>query len=249
MDNTKNFDGKSAVYEASRPGYAPELFGFIRNVLRVPEGGVFADVGSGTGIFTEQLLKNGYRVYAVEPNAEMRKTAEEKLSKYEGFASVDGTGERTGLAEGSVDCVSAAQSFHWLDPDAFLKECRRILVPGGLVLVVYNRRDVSSECSEALAGIDRRDCPRCRWCSGGMDYGKIREFFGGRCETFQADNDLVCDRQGYIARALSSSFSLKAEDEGYEAYVEEIGELFDRFAVNGRLTVPMPTAAWAGRIN
>ena len=73
MNNTTRFDGKGEIYAKARPSYATELFDYIKNTLKIPQGSVFADIGSGTGIFTEQLLDCVYRVYAVEPNADMRK--------------------------------------------------------------------------------------------------------------------------------------------------------------------------------
>ena len=71
MTHTNRFDGKSEIYAKARPKYATELFEYLKNVLNIPAGSVFADIGSGTGIFTEQLLGCGYKVYAVEPNDDM----------------------------------------------------------------------------------------------------------------------------------------------------------------------------------
>ena len=75
MNNTHRFDGKSEIYAKARPKYAPELFVYLQNTLHVSAGSIFADIGSGTGIFTEQLLNCGYRVYAVEPGEDMRRKA------------------------------------------------------------------------------------------------------------------------------------------------------------------------------
>jgi SAM-dependent methyltransferase len=43
--------------------------------------------------------------------------------------------EASGLSEGSVDLATVAQALHWLDPDAFWQEARRVLVPGGVIAV------------------------------------------------------------------------------------------------------------------
>ena len=79
MDYTNRFDGKGEIYAKARPKYAAGLLYHLKNTLNIPEGSVFADIGSGTGIFTGQLLGCGYKVFAVEPNADMRKKAEGKL--------------------------------------------------------------------------------------------------------------------------------------------------------------------------
>ncbi|MFC6800538.1 class I SAM-dependent methyltransferase [Deinococcus caeni] len=49
-----------------------------------------------------------------------------------------GTSEATGLAGASVGLITAAQAAHWFDPARTLPEFRRVLVPGGRVLFVWN---------------------------------------------------------------------------------------------------------------
>jgi SAM-dependent methyltransferase len=41
----------------------------------------------------------------------------------------------SGLPDASVDLVTVAQALHWLDPDEFYAEARRVLVPDGVVAV------------------------------------------------------------------------------------------------------------------
>ena len=48
MDYTNRFDGKGEIYAKARPKYAAELLGYLKNVWNIPEGSIFADIGSGT---------------------------------------------------------------------------------------------------------------------------------------------------------------------------------------------------------
>lgn len=246
MNHTQRFDGKGELYAKARPKYANGFFDYMKNTLNIPEGSVFADIGSGTGIFTEQLLARGYRVYAVEPNVDMRKKAEEKLSGNPAFTSVDGTDKDTHLADHSVDCITAAQAFHWFDAVAFKKECQRILKPGGKIMLVYNSRDEGAECTRALATLRGKYNPDFHGFSNGISDGACRAFFDGGCEVFRADNSQRYDRQGYINRALSSSYSLREGDPKYAEYLTDIGKLFDQFSENGVITVPTHTVAYIG---
>lgn len=106
------FDRRVANYAAHRPGYPPELIAFLREELGLGPGSVVADVGSGTGILAAMLLREGCRVFAVEPNAEMRAAAEAALNDDPNFVSVAGTAEETTLEDASVDFTTAAQAFH-----------------------------------------------------------------------------------------------------------------------------------------
>lgn len=248
MNNTTRFDGKGEIYAKARPKYAAQLFEYIKNTLHIREDGVFADIGSGTGIFSEQLLDFGYSVCAVEPNGDMRKKAEEKLSARAGFTSVNGTDANTTLLEHSVDCITTAQAFHWFDAEAFRKECRRILKPHGKVIIVYNSRDEGAECNKALAALHQRYSKEFHGFSNGISDEKCRSFYENGCEVFRADNSVSYDRQGYINRVLSSSYSLREGDVRYAEYLSDINKIFEKFAVNEVLAVPMHTVAYIGEV-
>ena len=132
------FTGKSQAYASARPGYPPELAEKLRECGAA--GAEAADIGAGTGLFTRLLLGLGCTVCAVEPNDEMRAQAQRELGAIPGFSCRKGTAEDTGLPDGSVSLVTAAQSFHWFSAAAFRRECLRILRPGGAALLVWNAR-------------------------------------------------------------------------------------------------------------
>ena len=76
----------------------------------------------------------------------------------------------------------------------------------------------------------------------------MHRFLCGRVHVFRTDNTQTYDKEGYINRVLSSSYSMKENDERYPKYMEVLGALFDRFAENGRLAVPMDTIAYSGEV-
>lgn len=248
MNHTTRFDGKGEIYAKARPSCAIELFDYMKNTLNIPQGSIFADIGSGTGIFTKQLLDRGHLVYAVEPNEDMRKKAEEKLFENKNFTSVCGTDSNTCLPDESVDFITVAQAFHWFDAEAFKKECKRILKSNGKVFIVYNSRDEDTAPTKALAVLCRKYDPKFHGFSNGISDKKCCAFFDNNCEIFRADNRQIYDRQGFIDRVLSSSYALRDRDEGYEAYLKEINAIFDTFALNGLLTVPTYTIAYIGNL-
>lgn len=230
MDNTGKFTGKGAVYAAARPRYAEGLLAYLADEAGLAPGALVADVGSGTGIFSEQLLDAGFRVIGVEPNDDMRMQAERALGGREGYRSVRGTADATGLPDASVDCVTAAQAFHWFDADAFKRECRRVLKPGGVVAIVYNMRDTESPYMQAFAELTRRFHPAFKGFSNGLDEAELPAFFDGRYEVRRWDNPQLLTREAFVARALSSSRAPREGDASYPQNLEELDALFDRFA-------------------
>jgi hypothetical protein len=71
---TERFGNRVDNYAKYRPRYPLAIMQFIGGL--VPHPGPVADIGSGTGILTKQLLDAGFEVYAVEPNDRMRTEAE-----------------------------------------------------------------------------------------------------------------------------------------------------------------------------
>jgi SAM-dependent methyltransferase len=96
------------------------------------------DLGAGTGALTRLLLARGMNVVAVDPHPEMLRTL---VRAYPGAGAVQGIGEDLPVATGSVDAVVVSSAWHWMRPDATTRETERVLRPGGVFGIVYNRRD------------------------------------------------------------------------------------------------------------
>ena len=97
---TARFSDRVENYVRYRPGYPPEVLNLLRAECGLRPSHIVADVASGTGMFTRLLLENGNPVFAVEPNAEMRKQgcSSSKLFSGRRVVSVAGTAEETTLA-------------------------------------------------------------------------------------------------------------------------------------------------------
>lgn len=157
MANEKVFDHRAENYAKARPGYAPEVHELFFKLFPAP--GAAADIGCGTGIFAKPLLERGLRVFGVEPNGEMREKAVKALSGFPDFIPVAAPAEATTLPDNSVSAVTMGSALHWFDPDAFGKECRRILTPGGLFFAVINARDYENPFTKAQHALCERFCP------------------------------------------------------------------------------------------
>lgn len=83
---------------------------YLYSVVAITNKSVLADIGYGTGILTRRLLEKGNTVYAVEPNDNMRRTAEQSLCDYRNFVSVCGIAKNTTLADQSIDFITVAQN-------------------------------------------------------------------------------------------------------------------------------------------
>lgn len=132
-------DADAARYDDVRPGYPPQVVSLLDDVSARDSRFVVADVGAGTGKLTAQLADAGHRVVAVEPGPEMLAAVGRTCP---GVPRVRATAEATGLADGGVDAIACAQTWHWVDVPAASAEFARILRPGGMVLLTWNTLDV-----------------------------------------------------------------------------------------------------------
>ena len=250
MDNTIKFTGKAAVYAKARPNYAMEFIEYLYNDVGMNSSSVIADIGSGTGILSKALLEKGSVVYCVEPNNDMRETAENNLSNFSNFHSVRGKAENTTLRAGSVDFIVVAQAFHWFDVESFRVECQRILKPNGKVILVWNTRVNTSELVKENALICKKYCPNFVGFSGGDEHkdDNIASFFKEDFEDRRFSNDLQFDKIKFVERCLSASYSLKETDSDYKSYISELEALFEKYSVNDILTMPNETTAYIGQV-
>ena len=250
MDTTKNFDGYADDYTAGRPSYAAKLIDSIFSRYGLSDKSFIADIGSGTGKFSRQLLDKGCVVYSVEPNDDMRRVAEAELSGYPNYNSICGDAENTTLESGAIDFVTTAQAFHWFDVQKFRTECNRILKENGKVALIWNVRDASDKLNQELYQIYSQYCPRFKGFSGGIvkDDPRIKEFFGGYYDYLSFDNPLFFDKEKFIARSLSGSYSLKEGDAEYTEYMDAILDTFDRYAIDGIVKMGNESVAYVGSI-
>jgi SAM-dependent methyltransferase len=134
-DSSDIWTGKASSYNRVRPTPPPALLDLLTQVIGMPHPTLVVDVGSGTGLSTAIWGERAERVIGIEPNADMRSEAAHNAEGYPFAAQIEyreGLADQTGLPDGCADIVTAAQSFHWMEPTSTLAEVARILRPGGL---------------------------------------------------------------------------------------------------------------------
>jgi SAM-dependent methyltransferase len=250
-DPKVRFSDRADDYRKYRPSYPVEALKFAKDHCHAREDWQIADVGSGTGISTEALLRVfGCSVHAVEPNASMRAQAERLLGRNPRFHSVDGSSECTSLPDASVDMVAAFQAFHWFDKDKTSVEFARILRMPCWVLLVWNDR--VTEGTAFLEGYETilKDLP---------EYPKVthKSINAEDVRTFLGNTDLTVaefpssqrfDLDGLLGRSFSSSYSPAKDTDGYRRHVERLTALFDQTNKNGHVEFVYVTKVYIGKL-
>lgn len=251
LNPTKRFSNRAEAYALSRPAYPQEILEVLSRQTGLKLGGLVADIGSGTGILTRQLLEAGYKVIAVEPNAPMRAIAESRLASYPDFISIDGKAEDTGLRDASVDLITVAQAFHWFEIESCRSEFRRIMKPEGRVALLWNFRNPEGEGFTA-------DYERLL-LEFSLDYTAVREsyptrdslipFFGSSAFEHSAiPNPETFDLERAKRLLNSSSFMPAADHPRYLEMMSRLEETFERWETNGNVRMVYETVMYVGGV-
>jgi ubiquinone/menaquinone biosynthesis C-methylase UbiE len=247
-DQLTRFSNRSDSYAKFRPSYPAEVIELLKYECGLSEQSVIADIGSGTGILSELFLKNGNHVYAVEPNAAMRLTAERLLKHYERLVSIEATAESTTLQTQSVDFVTAAQAFHWFDRAKAKTEFTRILKPSGWNVLIWNERRLdSTNFLRAYEGLLLRY---------GTDYQKVRhenvageiaEFFAPEYfELKTLQNVQHFDFDSLKGRLLSSSYTPEPDHPDFAPMLAELERIFEANNIKGIVSFEYETKVYYG---
>lgn len=115
-----------------------DAIGEVAAALRLPPGGTLLDLACGRGAYGLELAaRTGARLVGVDFSAEAVRQAREnarRLGRTAEFRVGDLTA--TGLAAGSVDAVACIDAVQFAArQDAAYRELRRVLVPGGRVVL------------------------------------------------------------------------------------------------------------------
>lgn len=250
-DGLSRFSSKVENYRKYRPTYPAEVIGLLKKECGLTSESVVGDIAYGTGLFTKLLAETGARVIGIEPNAAMRQAGEEYLAEYVNFRSLEGTAEATGLADRSLDLITAAQAAHWFDVAKAKQEFLRILKPNGWVVLLWNKRSL-----DATAFARDYEDVLLRYAT---DYKEIRhdekeekiaaELFGdnGKYKVFQWRQEF--DYPALEGRMLSSSYVPAASDPRYEAMIGDLKSVFEKHQANGQVPFDYDTQVFYGQIH
>jgi demethylmenaquinone methyltransferase/2-methoxy-6-polyprenyl-1,4-benzoquinol methylase len=115
---------------------------------------VVLDVGCGTGFGTEGLLQHTEHVHGLDQSVHQLQKAWTKLGKHDPVSFYRGDAERLPFRDDTFDVVWSSGSIeYWPDPVATLRDLRRVVKPGGQVLVVgpnYPSSTVFQKLADAI---------------------------------------------------------------------------------------------------
>lgn len=133
-----DFGKTAADYGRYRAGFPDLFFKRLLSAGYVRSGNDVLDLGTGTGTVARGLAMLGCKVTGLDPSQTLMEEAQ-RLDQAAGVVVryVVGRAEKTDLPSEAFDVVTAGQSWHWFDRASAAEEIRRVLRPGGVLIIAY----------------------------------------------------------------------------------------------------------------
>ncbi|MEC5145431.1 class I SAM-dependent methyltransferase [Chitinophaga sp. 212800010-3] len=248
--NTERFSSRVDNYVKYRPHYPAAVIPFLEAEAGLTREWVVADIGAGTGISAQPFLDNGNKVYAVEPNPEMREACIALLQRYPGFSAVNGTAEHTTLPDASMDLIVAGTAFHWFDQQAAAPEFRRIARKGAQTVLMWNVRQAALPFEKGYEKLlhqyanDYKDMTH-----RNVGPAELSAFFSpGTMREKSFQNAQVFDFAALKGRLLSSSYTPEKGEPAYEPMISALEDLFEKHQEQGMVKFHYETMLYIGNV-
>jgi hypothetical protein len=139
------FSAQAKSYARYRPGYPTELFEFIASLN--PHHQLAWDCATGNGQAAVGLSPFYQKIIATDISESQLSFATQKENIEYRIASA----ENSGLENNSVDLITTAQAYHWLNWDQFHKEANRVARKNAVVAIwMYNRMIIGDPLLEEI---------------------------------------------------------------------------------------------------
>ncbi|WP_227793593.1 class I SAM-dependent methyltransferase [Paenibacillus guangzhouensis] len=235
---------KALLYDQYRLPYSKEACTFIIHAANASQGNV-ADIGAGTGLLTRHFVGNVRKIYAIEPEQEMRRVACEMIGSRDDIEYIDGTAENTQLPDRSVDLIVVANAYHRFEPEHTIQEFKRIMRPGAM-LAIFSYHDDTGFLSDTME-ICREGAYRNR-LSNTRHTKPVTYFYGEAAPSryvFQQEHEESWEE--YWGAVVSGMESPNESEAWFEEFKEAHHKRFRGLERNGVIKVNYSTEVWLGK--
>lgn len=131
MSLRHTFDAAALTYQSARPDYPDELFSDLLRATGLNTGDTLLEVGCATGKATLPLARLGFRITCVELGAQLSAIARRNLAPFPHVSVETSSFEDWDPRLRRFDLLTAANSWHWVDPGSRYQKAHDVLRPDG----------------------------------------------------------------------------------------------------------------------
>lgn len=240
-----SFGAAAADYQRCRPEYPLEAASLLIGDLG-PDSRVL-DLGAGTGKLTDQLLRLGVQVSAVDPSPEM---LAELSSRHPEMDCLVGTAEAIPLPEGSVDAAVVGQAWHWMDAATAGRELRRVISGPGTLGLAWNIDHTETGWLNLIDQV----CDLPRGSELGRSTGRVPAHPGPDWLPFshhEVDWTMTLSKEDFLSLWQTHSQWLTAGEQDRTRWMARWRQILStdpQVATLSTVEIPMTTECWVTRL-
>lgn len=232
--------------------YTEDLVHLLAGRFGIQPGEQGAYIGSASTRLATLFLDHGHKLVATAATSPSRHELETLKTRWPAFRVVSGTPEATNLPPGSVDFILSERALHLPRLASIRDEFRRILRPGGIVVMITDNRIYGGSAQqEAYEQLLRTYCAGFQEKTGPTEMsGKVREFFNS-ADVFE---DAFVGRhalnlEGFIDQTTCLPIAPRPGDPDHAPMLVALRKFFADWAKEGYVAVPVVCRVACGHLS
>lgn len=252
-----SFDKFAKTYDDVRPRYPMELYKDVQRFCDVSNQKYLLEIGTGSGIATEEIAKLGPKIVTVEPGDNLIEVAKQNLWRYNNIQFICDTFENCSFTEKEFDIILSATTFHWLERESKYYDCYKYLKDNGFLVLFWN--SFCRENSPIMKQIDEvyaRNLSETYEKKSDVNKGVLDKVVKREQELIQNEyfyisalkrykTEYKYDSNSYVSLLNTYPKIIKLKSDVREKFLKEIKEVIIRNGNN--ITIPILTSLYICR--
>lgn len=149
MEFRRVFNEIPEAFDRWRPRYCQEAFDAIIGHAALAPGKSMLEIGPGTGQATMPFLRTGCDYLGIELGDHLAALLRKKCRGYDNFRLIQDDFITHDFGAARFDLILSAATIQWIDEDVAFPKCFALLKEGGVLAMMFTRRDYRTP-NEAL---------------------------------------------------------------------------------------------------